>query len=125
MNVIIESKAVDHPEDYNVSEIIGQSPKAGETVPQGGTVTLYIPDIVDLYPDFTKGDYSLTEIQDFAKKYNLKLEIVNVKTNEYPAGTIISQNRNAGSKIAAGATFKVTIAQEEDEEVDEPTVYED
>jgi beta-lactam-binding protein with PASTA domain len=112
MNVIIEKKAVDNPEDYTASEIIAQSPKAGESVIQGGSITLYIPDIEELYPDFTTGDYTLSEIQKFAEKYSLTLNIKYVETSEYPAGTIISQSRSANSKIASGASFTITIAQE-------------
>ena len=63
LNVIVETKDVDNPDDYEASEIIGQSPEAGESVAEGGTITLYIPDIQDLYPDFTTGDYTLKEIE--------------------------------------------------------------
>lgn len=113
MNVIIEPQAVDNPADYeSSSEIIGQKPAAGTSVNQGGTITLYVPDIEDLYPDFTTGDYSLIEIQQFAKKYNLKLNIKYVETEEYEPGTIFSQSREAKSKIVAGATFTISIAQE-------------
>ena len=118
VNVIIETQEVDKPEQYTVSEIIGQSPEKGTSIPEGGTVTLYIPDIVDLYPDFTTGDYTLAEIQAFAKKYNLKFTAENEYTSEYPAGTIIRQSREPKSKIAAGGTFKIWIAQEP--LVDEP-----
>jgi len=119
MNVVIEKQAVDNPTDYTVSEIIGQKPAAGESVAEGSTITLYVPDIEDLYPDFTTGDYSLSEIQDFAEKYKLTLNIKYIETSDYPAGTIISQSRQANSRIAAGATFTVTIAQEESEEMDD------
>lgn len=112
MNVKVEKKAVDDPTNYSASEIIGQDPKVGEKVLEGGTITLYIPDIEELYPDFTTGDYSLTEIQDFAKKYSLTLNIKYVETADYPAGTIISQSRQANSRIAAGASFTISIAQE-------------
>ena len=112
VNVTIEKKAVEDPSEYNASEIIGQSPSAGEKVLEGGNVTLYIPDIEELYPDFTTGDYSLSEIKEFAKKYSLTLNTKYVETSEYPAGTIMAQSRPANSKIAAGASFTITIAQE-------------
>lgn len=113
INVKTEKKTVDNPSDYKASEIIDQYPKAGEKVLEGGTLILYYPDIEEVYPDFTTGDYSLSEIEDFAKKYNLKLTINYIATNDYPAGTIISQSRNANSPIAANGSFTITIAQEE------------
>ena len=112
MNVIIEPQIVDNPADYNSTEIIGQKPEAGTSVSQGGTITLYVPDIDDLYPDFTTGDYSLLEIQQFAKKYNLNLQIKYIETEEYEPGTIFAQSREAKTKIVAGATFTISIAQE-------------
>jgi serine/threonine-protein kinase len=116
MNVKVEKKAVDDPSEYTASAIIGQSPAAGEKVVEGGTITLYIADIEELYPDFTSGDYTLSEIQDFAKKYSLTLNIKYVETDEYPAGTIIAQSRTANSRIATGASFTISIAQEPNSE---------
>ena len=112
LNVIIEPQIVDNPSDYTSTEIIGQKPEAGTSVGEGGTVTLYVPDIDDLYPDFTTGDYSLLEIQQFAKKYNLTLNIKYVETEEYMPGTIFAQSREAKTKIVSGATFTISIAQE-------------
>lgn len=119
VNVTIEKKAVDDPSEYTASAIIGQSPKAGEKVPEGGTVILYIPDIEEMYPDFTSGDYTLSEIQEFAQKYSLNLNIKYVETSEYPAGTIIAQSRSANTRIATGAAFTISIAAEP-QEIDNP-----
>ncbi len=112
MNVIVEKKSVDDATEYTASEIIGQSPEPNEKVLEGGTITLYIPDVEEGYPDFTTGDYSLTEIEDFAKKYNLKFSTKYKETDEVPAGTIIEQSRQAGTKISPGASFTITISQE-------------
>ena len=121
LNVIVEFQTVDNPADYSASEIIGQKPAAGETVGEGGTITLYVPEVDQVYPDFTEGEYSLAAIESFAEDYKLNLQVKYVETNEYPAGTIISQSRKANSRIIAGATFVITIAQEEssEEEVNE------
>ena len=121
LNIIIEPKSVDNPSDYTASEIIGQDPAAGAALNEGGTLTLYIPDIEDLYPDFTTGDYSLTEIQKFAEKYSIVLKVDYVETDEVAAGTIISQSRAAGSKIVAGARFTIKIAQEKQVVEETPT----
>lgn len=123
VNVIIETQEVDKPEDYTVSEIIGQSPEAGTSIPDGGTVTLYIPDIVDLYPDFNKSGYTLSEVQEFAKKYNLKFDYEYEITTSYPEGTIIRQSREAKSKIGVGGSLKVWIAKAP--QVEEQTTIEE
>ncbi|HBA37594.1 MAG TPA: hypothetical protein DCY94_02625, partial [Firmicutes bacterium] len=112
ISVKVETKEVDNPSDYKASMIIGQSPSAGEKVLEGGTLILYIPNVEDVYPDFTTGDFSLAEIQDFAKKYNLQLNIKQLPTDEFPAGTILGQSRQPNSRIASGASFTITIAQE-------------
>lgn len=119
INIKVESKDVDNPADYTATEIIGQFPAAGEKVPDGGTLILYYPNVEERYPDFTTGDYSLQEIEDFAKKYSLKLNVRYVDSREDPAGTIKAQSREPGSRITAGATFTITITQEPLD--DEPT----
>lgn len=115
MNVITEKRAVDDPKNYKASQIIDQSPKAGEKVPEGGTITLYYPDIEDVYPDFTTGDYSLAQIEEFAEKNGLKFTPKYQETDAYPAGTIFEQSRQPNSRVSAGASFSVTIAQEPSE----------
>ncbi len=112
INIKVESKDVDNPADYTATEIIGQFPAAGEKVLEGGTLILYYPNVEERYPDFTTGDYSLSEIEEFAKKYSLKLNTKYETSSEVPAGTIIRQSRQAGSRITAGATFTITISQE-------------
>lgn len=109
MNVIIETEDVDDPSEYSASEIIGQKPEAGESVPEGGTVTLVIPNIEDVYPDFTSGDYTVSDVQKFAKKYNLTVKIIEEVTDEKAEGTIIKQSREPKSKIASGASFTITV----------------
>ncbi len=112
MNVITEKRAVDDPKKYKASEIIDQNPKQGEKVPEGGTITLYYPDIEEVYPDFTTGDYTLAQIEEFAEKNGLKFSPKYVETSEYPPGTIYEQSRQPNSRISAGGSFTVTIAQE-------------
>lgn len=112
MNVLVEKKAVDNPTEYTASEIIGQSPEAGEKVKEGSTITLYIPDVEELYPDFTTGDYTLTEIKEFAKKYNLKFATKYVERDDVPAGTIVEQSRQPNTRISSGGSFTITISQE-------------
>ena len=108
--VIQKTEEVGNESNYEKDEIIKQEPAAGTEDKEGDTITLYVPDIVDSYPDFTKGNYSLTDIQAFCDKYKLKLEVEYKPTDEYEQGAIISQSRIAGSSIISNMSLKIVIA---------------
>lgn len=121
INVIIEKKEmeVDTDEDYETNIIMDQSVKKGEHLSKGDNITLYIPDIKNLYPDFTDGTYSVSDIIDFANEYKLKLKfidkdsktisITSENANEYADYKIITQNRAAGTKVTENASFTIKI----------------
>ena len=108
LKVLVESKDVENVEEYKDKEdiIIDQNPKDVELY-KGDQVMLYYPNIV-VYPDLST--YTLDEVRDFADKYELNLYVEEVKTDSVAEGTIISQNRKAGSLIARGADLTVKIA---------------
>lgn len=121
INVIIEKKEmeVDTDEDYETNIIMDQSIKKGEHLSKGDNITLYIPDIKNLYPDFTDGTYSVSDIIDFANEYKLKLKfidkdsktisITSENANEYSDYKILNQNRTAGTKVTENASFTIKI----------------
>ena len=121
INVIIEKKEmeVDTDEDYETNIIMDQSIKKGEHLSKGDNITLYIPDIKNLYPDFTDGTYSVSDIIDFANEYKLKLKfidkdsktisITSENANEYADYKIITQNRAVGTKVTENASFTIKI----------------
>ena len=121
INVIIEKKEmeVDIDEDYETNIIMDQSIKKGEHLSKGDNITLYIPDIKNLYPDFTDGTYSVSDIIDFANEYKLKLKfidkdsktisITSENANEYADYKILTQNRAAGTKVTENASFTIKI----------------
>ena len=121
INVIIEKKEmeVDTDEDYETNIIMDQSVKKGEHLSKGDNITLYIPDIKNLYPDFTDGTYSVSDIIDFANEYKLKLKfidkdsktisITSENANEYSDYKILTQNRAAGTKVTENAPFTIKI----------------
>ena len=121
INVIIEKKEmeVDTDEDYETNIIMDQSVKKGEHLSKGDNITLYIPDIKNLYPDFTDGTYSVSDIIDFANEYKLKLKfidkdsktisITSENANEYADYKIITQNRAVGTKVTENASFTIKI----------------
>jgi serine/threonine protein kinase len=121
INVIIEKKEmeVDSDEDYETNIIMDQSVKKGEHLSKGDNITLYIPDIKNLYPNFTDGTYSVSDIIDFANEYKLKLKfidkdsktisITSENANEYSDYKILTQNRAAGTKVTENASFTIKI----------------
>lgn len=121
INVIIEKKEmeVDSDEDYETNIIMDQSVKKGENLSKGDNITLYIPDIKNLYPDFTDGTYSVSDIIDFANEYKLKLKfidkdsktisITSENANEYSDYKILTQNRASGTKVTENAPFTIKI----------------
>lgn len=121
INVIIEKKEmeVDSDEDYETNIIMDQSVKKGEHLSKGDNITLYIPDIKNLYPDFTDGTYSVSDIIDFANEYKLKLKfidkdsktisITSENASDYADYKIITQNRATGTKVTENASFTIKI----------------
>ena len=121
INVIIEKKEmeVDSDEDYETNIIMDQSVKKGQYLTSGDNIELFIPDIKNLYPDFTDGTYSVSDIIDFANEYKLKLKfidkdsktisITSENANEYADYKILTQNRAAGTKVTENASFTIKI----------------
>lgn len=113
MKVVVEKKDVEITEDMNLQLIIGQSIEVGEEIiiseENPVEIILYIPDAYDQYPDFAAEGWSVEEVDNFAKKYNLTYTINYVDTNEYPAGTIIDQSRRG--KIVKGASFNIDVTR--------------
>ena len=74
--VIIEYEEVEDTTKVEAGQIMKMEPEAGTKVKEGDTITLYIPNISNSYPDFTTGDYSLSDIEAFCDKYGLILDTI-------------------------------------------------
>ena len=111
LEVKIEKKDVDSSKDYDEQEIIGQSVQVGEKLGKGDEITLYIPNVVDEYPNMVDEAWSVNDVEEFCAKYELKCNIKYTETTEYEEGTLISQTRSPKSPIAKGASFGVTFAK--------------
>ena len=125
LEVLIEKKKVEEdekdPDKYDASLVIEQSLKEDTKVEKGTQITLYVPDVIVKYPDFTTG-FTFKQIEDWAKENNVYVTRVDVETDEYPEGTIISQERPAGSSVADGVTFRVNVAiKKPKEDLKKPT----
>lgn len=123
INVIIEKKDVDEPNKYKEKEdiIIEQKPafnKEQKTlIEKGDTITLYIPNIVDSYPDMVSEAWSLSDVIAFADEYKINLTVQDNTNATIPAtdyanftdSVIIHQSLPSGYTILEGVTFKVKI----------------
>ena len=108
---VIEDE-VDDPDKAGTGEILKTEPEAGAVLKEGDTIKIHIPDSSVVYPDFTSGEYSLKDIENFANKYGINLSVEYTETNEYEVGKIYKQSRDAGSVVTKNAELKIYIASE-------------
>ncbi len=117
LNVVIEKIEPEEGEDISDPEkIIKQDIEEGTQVAKGTNITLYIPEVIVKYPDFTDGTWTTSRIEDFCSEHNLKCTFKNVTNTSERDGTIISQTRNKGDKVVAGAELTIKVALKEAEE---------
>ena len=125
INVLIEKKDVEDKEKYKGKEsiIIDQKPKFDKTkeekekIEEGDTITLYIPNIVNEYPDMVEEGWSLSDAIAFAKEYKLSISVIDSadtvipedKYSEFSSKAIVSQSRPKGDPIIEGITLKIKI----------------
>ena len=98
-----------------------------QEIKEGDTVILYIPNIVDEYPDMVNEGWTLSDAIAFAKEYKLNISVTDkndvvIEENNYKDftnATIIEQTgRLVGDPIIEGMTFKVKVNAEQTIEED-------
>ena len=111
--VKVEKKDVTDTADkeYQEQEIIGQSLAAGSEVKEGDEITLFIPNIMDTFPDMNAEGWTLSDVEAFANKYQLKLSVQYQETTQYEEGRVISQSRTVGSQIYKGTSLRIVVAK--------------
>ena len=113
LKVTVEKKEpTDNDKEYDEQEIIGQSLAAGSEVKKGDSITLYIPDIIDKFPDMNAEKWSVDDVEAFCAKYDLILEKKYEETTAYAPDKVIQQSRAAGSPIYKQTKITVTFAKE-------------
>ncbi len=115
LQVIIERKEVDENQELPEENVVlDQSVEAGSELEEKDTITLYIPDIVSKYPNFTDGTYTLEDIEAFCEKYDITL----VVENDYSVdvGVISYQSRPEGYTITSKTTLKIKVGAEKPED---------
>ena len=71
-----------------------------------------------VYPDMVKEKWTLTQVEDFVKEYNLTLDKSFKETEEVEENIVLSQNRAVGDPIYEGYTLKVTISKKPEKKED-------
>lgn len=119
VKVEMKTKSVDNASEYKDKEdlIIDQEPKFNSEKEvklfENDSVVLYIPE-VDVYPDMVKEKWTLSQAQDFAKEYNLTLDITYEEKDDVDENIILSQGRAVGDPIYEGYTLKITVSKKKD-----------
>lgn len=112
----MKTKSVENASEYKDKKdnIISQEPvfnKDEETkLYANDSVILYIPE-VDVYPDMVKEKWTLSQVEDFVKEYNLTLDKSYKETDEVEEDIVLSQNRAVGDPIYEGYTLKITLSK--------------
>jgi len=123
INVLIEYQEVEEAEKYKDKKdiIIEQKPAFNKDekilLEKDDTVTLYLPDVVDEYPDMVSENWTLSDAITFAEKYKVNLTALDKDGNVIPGSeystfnnkTIIKQSLPAGYSILEGVDFKVNV----------------
>ena len=110
LKVTIEKKDMDDLKDIDEQNIVEQSPQEGTKLVEGDEVILYIPEVLEGYPDIVGEGWTVEDVEAFCEKYGITLKI-NYETNEqYTDGMIISQSRAPESPIVSGTTLKIVVA---------------
>ena len=130
-----ELKTVEASDDIVENQILEQKPIAGTKMVEGDTVTLILPDVIIKYPDFVSEKWTKEAIENFCKEYEVVVEFVEEENDSYEVGTVIKQDRVAGTRVLKAYPLKITLAKakekvepekkEEKEEKEDTTVKPD
>jgi len=111
IEVVLEEQEYTEKDEIKEDTVLKQDIEAGIELKKGDKVTLTIPKLIKTYPDFTDGTWTLEKIENFCKENNITLKQKTIKSNEYPKGTILAQDRAFESKVVAGVTLTITISE--------------
>ena len=115
--VLIEKQDVD---DKKIEEgtILGQDVEAGAKLSAGDKITLYIPNVVAKYPNFSDGSWNVEKVEAFCEEHGVILKIEYVSDSSYNEGAIFEQNKPEGYTIMSGTTLKIKVAKAAEENTD-------
>ena len=114
IDVYIEEKEVEQSSNskkkYDQQEIIEQSVKEGEELKKGDSITLYIPKVIEKYPDFVGEKWTIEKVQSWANEKGVLLVITYQETSDGD-GSIIGQSRGTGDVVVSGAKLEITVSK--------------
>lgn len=123
--IIVEKELKDVEKDekelVTENQILEQRPIAGTKLVSGDTITFVIPNLVVNYPNFVEEKWTKESIEAFCKEYNISVQFVEEETDTYDPGTVIKQDRVAGTRVREGYPLVITIAKEKVKESIETT----
>ena len=110
LNVVLETQSIPKSEQskYKENTVVDQSVPAGTKLAQGDTIAIYYAVFTIEYPDFTAGNYSVSDVQAYCKKYGVNVSVVYEESTQ-PAGTILKQNRTG--EVISDQTLTITVAK--------------
>ncbi len=112
LRVKIEKKEVtDTSKSYDEQEIIAQSLGEGSEVKKGDSITLYIPDIVEEFPDMAAEGWTFDDAEAFCKQYGLVMKTVYEESEADEPGMVIRQSRSPGSRIVRDSNITITVSK--------------
>ena len=113
INVTIEEKEVENSSDYKdkAQLIIDQSVEKGDKLAQGENIILYIPKILNVYPDMVTDSWTLERATEFCEKYGLTIKVTYQETSDKEEGIILAQSPKAGEEVFENDTFKVVVSK--------------
>lgn len=121
IEVVKEEQEYTEKDEVKEDTVLKQDIEVGVELKKGDKVTLTIPKIITTYPDFSDGTWTIEKIETFCKENNITLKQKTIKSNEYPAGTILAQDRAADSKVVAGVTLTITVSEVVEEVPESPS----
>ena len=116
LKVNTEDKEVTKDDNIKEGTILEQDIKEDDKLSKGDIITFKVAKVIVVYPDFVNENYTLDEVTTFCEDNGVTLNSTAKETNEYPENSIISQSRQAGTKVVSGVTLRVTYAKKKPEE---------
>lgn len=121
LKVVKEEKEVEKQDDVEITEnqILEQRPIAGTKLVKDDTVTFVVPNLVVNYPNFVEEDgWSRDAIERFCEANKISVTFKEEETDSYPEGTIMKQDRVAGTRVREGYPLTITIAKKKEKVVE-------
>ncbi len=111
VSVVVTAKKVDKSGNYKENTVIEQSVKSGEKLSKGDAIELTYATLITVYPDFTNGKYSVTDVNTFCDENKIKCSFEEKESTSKDPGTILEQSKKEGSEVSSGDTLKITTAK--------------